>query len=174
MIVRTGEVPSEAALAGARSVLFGVIDGMGADDQRAWKRFWKGLFRLEPGEMAQVELVFPRNSRFHRKFFALLNLGFDAWEPPRQRKTYKGLPVVKNFECFREEVIIAAGFYEQTFGLNGRLKLTAKSISFAQMDDLEFERVYSAVANVLLAGVLLRYAGRDELDGVIDRLLGFV
>jgi hypothetical protein len=101
-------------------------------------------------------------------------MGFDAWEPPRQRKTYKGLPVVKNFECFREEVIIAAGFYEQTFGLNGRLKLTAKSISFAQMDDLEFERVYSAVANVLLAGVLLRYAGRDELDGVIDRLLGFV
>ena len=42
------------------------------------------------------------------------------------------------------------------------------------MDDLEFERVYSAVADVLLAGVLVRYAGRDELDSVVDKLLGFV
>lgn len=174
MIVRTGVVPSDTALAGARAVLFGVVDGMGAEHQRAWKRFWRNIFALEPGEMAQVNLVFPRNSRFHRKFFALLTLGFDAWEPPRQRKTYRGMPVVKNFDRFREDMLIAAGFYTQTFGLNGRFKLVAQSISFAKMDDLAFERVYSAVADVLLAGVLVRYSGRDELDDVVDKILGFV
>lgn len=157
-----------------RQFLTGYIDGMSQDDKRSWRRFLKRLMSMEPGELARIEAVVPRNSKFHRKFFALLNLGFEAWEPPRQRKRYKGHPVQKNFEQFREDITIAAGFYEQTFDLKGRMKLKAKSISFANMDDAEFEKVYSAVADVLLAGVLVNYSGRDELDVVVNQILGFV
>lgn len=157
-----------------RQFLTGYIDGMSQDDKRSWRRFLKRLMSMEPGELARIEAVVPRNSKFHRKFFALLNLGFEAWEPPRQRKRYKGHPVQKNFEQFREDITIAAGFYEQTFDLKGRMKLKAKSISFANMDDAEFEKVYSAVADVLLNGVLVRYCGRTELDVVVNQIMGFV
>lgn len=174
-LVRTDQpIPSDSELGAVRSFLFGVVDGAGKDDRSRWQKFWSKVKRLEAGEVFDFEIVFPRNSRFHRKFFVLLSVGFEAWEPERTRKTYKGLPVAKNFEQFREDVTILAGFYEQTFDIRGRMRLKAKSISFANMEEDEFERVYSAVADVLLQKVLTRYANREELDGVVKRMMGFL
>lgn len=125
---------------------------------------------MEPGEIVKWEVVVPRNYQFHKKFFAMLNVGFEAWEP--RHKTYKGQPVQKNFERFRKDVIIAAGFYDIVATSAGGIKHEAHSISFAQMDDLEFERLYSAVADVLLQGVLARYT-RADLDAVVEKLMRF-
>lgn len=158
----------------ARTAVFGMVDGASEGDRKAWRGFWRRLFRMEAGEMCRVEVVIPRNSRFHRKFFALITLGFEAWEPCRVRKTYRGRPVAKNFERFRSDIIIQAGYYEQTFDLQGRMRIEAQSISFAAMEDPEFEQLYSAVATVLLERVLTTYKGRVELDGVIDRIVGFL
>lgn len=171
-VIRTSQA-LPVNLDAARELLFGSLDGLSESDQKTWRRFWRNVIQMEPGEMMRVEAVIPRNGKFHRKFFVLLTIGFDAWEPPRKRKSYKGHPVQKNFEQFREDVTIAAGFYDQTFDLRGRMKIRAKSISFGKMDDAEFEKVYSAVANVLLGGVLVRYAGRDELDSVVEKLISF-
>ena len=174
-VVRCAEaLPGERVLAGVRSFLFGLFDGWTAADKKAWRRFWKVLMSLEPGEFSLIEFVFPRNSKFHRKFFSMLHFAFDAWEPDRKRKTYKGRPVSKNFERFREDVLILAGFSEQTFDIRGNMKLKAQSISFAGMDDAEFERVYSAVATVILEHVLTSYSGRQELDRVVDRMMGYL
>lgn len=174
-LVRTDKaLPPEPVLEQVRGFLFGVIDGAHKDDKRAWRRFWGRLIRLEPGEMAEAEMIFPRNYRFHRKFFALLNLGFESWEPTRKRKSYRGMLIEKNFDQFREDITILSGFYTQTFDLNGRMTLRAKSISFSNMDDDEFSRVYSSVADVLLRNVLTTYSGRDELDSVVDRIIGFL
>jgi len=168
-IARTGrEMPDAKQLEGARALLFGALDGFGKDDKKAWRRLWKKLVNMEPGELCEVHTLVPRNPRFHRKFFALLNIGFDAWEPSLQ---HRGATVEKNFDEFHEEVTILAGHYIQTWTLDGEMRLRAKSISFAAMDDEEFERVYNAVANVLLSKVLTRYAGRAELDAVVDRML---
>lgn len=167
-------LPSEEDMEKVRLFLFGCMAGAHEDDRKAWNRFWRRVLRLDAGEMMNFEVVFPRNPRFHRKFFALLNLGFEAWEPPRKRKTYKGIPVLKNFDKFRRDVTILAGYYVQTFGLDGRMELDAQSISFASMDDVEFEKLYSAVADVLLARVFSTYAGREELDEIVDRIVGFL
>jgi len=167
------EMPKEGVLEAVRSFLFGAVDGACKEDRRAWRHFWKRITRMEPGEMAAVEMVFPRNSKFHRKYFALLKVGFDAWEPSRKRMTYKGKPIAKNFDRFREEVQILAGFYVQTFDLKGRMRLESKSISFAKMDEQEFEHVYGAVADILLREVLINYAGREELDSVVNKIMEF-
>ena len=37
----------------ARRVLFGVIDGLGERGKKQWRRFFNGLMRLEPGELAE-------------------------------------------------------------------------------------------------------------------------
>lgn len=173
-ILRTNQaMPDAEGLKGARALLFGALDGMGESAKKAWRRFWKRMIALEPGEIAQVEVEIPRNPKFLRKFFALLKVGFDAWEPARKHKTYKGKPITKNFERFRSDVLILAGFYEQTFDLKGRMCVEAKSISFANMEEPEFEKVYSAVADVLLREVLTRYKGREELDSVVNEILSF-
>ena len=173
-IVRTNEpLPSESELSGVRKLLFGCFHGLNEDEDRAWKRFWSHLRRLEAGEISLLGLTFPRNPKFHRRFFALLDVGFDAWEPNRKRKSYKGREMVKNRDQFREDVIILAGHYEQTFDLKGRMVIRAKSIKFARMDDVQFERLYQDVIAVLLREVCVHYKDRAELDDTVDRILGF-
>ena len=174
-IIRTeAPLPNDAALAGARALLFEALDGMGDESRKCWRKFWRRMVRMEAGELVDVSMTFMRNPLFHRKYFALLNLGFESWEPCRTHKTYKGEPVRKSFDRFREDVQILAGHYEQTFHLDGAMTLSAKSISFASMDDAEFERIYSAVADVLLEKVLTKYANRADLDRVVEQLLRFV
>ena len=168
-ITRTGmAMPDERGLEGARALLFKALDGFGQDDKKAWRRLWKRLVNMEPGELAEVMFVVPRNPRFHRKFFALLNIGFEAWEPTL---THEGHVVEKDFEQFRVDVTILAGHYVQTWTLDGEMRLRAKSISFASMDDAEFERVYSSVADVLLSRVLTNYTDRAELDRVVEHIM---
>jgi hypothetical protein len=128
------------------------------------------LKRYATDSLLRCEVKQVRNPRFHRKFFALLTLGFEAWEPAVQE--YKGFEVQKDFEHFREDVTIAAGHYVVTTNLHGTVRLRAKSISFSSMKQDEFERLYSSVANVLLQNVLTRYT-RADLDQVINRVLGF-
>ena len=67
-------MPQGAAWEAVRSFLFNVLVGLGKDDDRAWKRFWRKVPGAVPEELLFLELIFPRNAKFHRKFFALLPL----------------------------------------------------------------------------------------------------
>lgn len=152
----------------------GELAGFGQESVTAWARFkswWRGL---DAGEFFMLEYRTPRNAKFHRKFFALLNVGFEHWEPTASRKhfTHKGQVIAKNFERFRKDITILAGYGEPIFDLKGRMHLEAKSISFAKMSDDEFSQLYEAVLKVLLEQVLTNYA-REDIDRVVAELQGF-
>lgn len=157
-----------------KKFLFGVFDGVGEIHRRAWRIIWRRIIKLAPGEITWFETIIPRNGQFHKKFFVLLEVGFDAWEPDRVRRSYRGKPILKNFDLFREEVTILAGYYEQTFDLRGRMRLRALSISFANMEEPDFERLYSAVIDVLLREVCKNYKNRSEIDAVVNEIMLFV
>ncbi len=129
------------------------------------------MSRYRVGAIIRCDIAQMRNYLFHKKFFALLNVGYDAFTPGI--KEYRGFPVQKDIDQFREDVIIAAGFYTMTTTLNGNVRLRPKSISFAKMNQETFERLYSNVANVLLQKVLTQYT-RKDLDEVVNHVLGFV
>lgn len=129
------------------------------------------LNKLKLGAGVTVEIKRHRNPAFHRKFMALLNLAYEAWEPAEA--TYKGQVVGKNFDQFRSDITVLAGHYEMAINLRGETRLTAKSISFASMGQDEFEDLYSAVVNIVLKRFLTNYT-RDDLDNVINRLMGFL
>lgn len=79
-----------------------------------------------------------RNAKFHRKFFALINL------------CYQNQERFNNIEHLRKELIICAGHYELIFDLeSGTQKKEALSISFSKMDETEFNKLYSDVLNVI-------------------------
>ena len=154
-------------------VLHDSMRGLSPDDGKRWKKVWRRLMSAEPGEVFSLSMVFPRDPVKHRKFFALLNLGFEHWGAKRVHKTYRGMPVERNFDTFRKDVTILAGYYEQHWDLSGRMQLVAKSIAFGNMEDAEFNELYDAVANVLLQRVLTNYAGREELDEVVEKIMKF-
>jgi len=146
------------------------VRGWSEEDERHWQKFKTWLKTLEPGEFASFSWTRPRNYKFLQKFFVMVKVGFDAWEP--RRKTWRRLPVQKNFERFRKDVTIAAGFYDIVATQAGGVKFEAHSIAFASMEEEDFEKVYNAVADVLLQRVLHNYK-RADLDRVVEQLMRF-
>lgn len=126
--------------------------------------------KLKLGAGVTASVKKHNNPAFHRKLFALFNLAFEAWEPATQE--YKGQVVAKNFDRFREDLTILAGYYEPTVNLRGEVRLVAKSLKFARMEQDEREKVYSAVIDVILAKLLTNYT-REDLDATVERVLQF-
>jgi predicted nucleotide-binding protein (sugar kinase/HSP70/actin superfamily) len=130
----------------------------------------ESLRRFKVGDVMEVNPTKVRNPKFHAKFFAMLNVGYDAFEPVVE---YKGEVVRKNFDKFRSDITILAGYYTIEVGVKMEPIAVAKSISFASMNDDEFEKLYSDVADVLLTRVLTNYT-RENLDNVVQQIMGFV
>ena len=128
------------------------------------------LVRFRIGDVMTAKVSRNRNPKFHAKFFALLSVGYDAFNPTNE---YKGRPVHKNYDRFREDVTIMAGYYDLVPTLTGQVRPKAQSISFAKMGQDEFEVLYSEVANVILEKVLTNYSS-DDLDNVVQQIMGFV
>ncbi|MBV8060820.1 MAG: DUF1367 family protein [Alphaproteobacteria bacterium] len=136
-----------------------------ADQQSA-----EAITKLKLGQGVKVVITRARNLKFHKKFMALMNYAFDIWEPAERE--YKGEKVLKNFDTFRHHVCVLAGYGEASYDLNGNVKVRAKSISFANMSQEEFESLYQSCVQVVLSKILTNYT-KDDLDEVIERVLNF-
>lgn len=167
------------------------------------------------GDVLVAEFRRVRNPAFHRRFFALLNLGFEYWEPTggaissnerklitgyakflasyggnegalidaaehyleqvAYRRVTNGISLCKSFDAYRSWVIVEAGHFDAIQLPDGTLKKHPRSISFANMDELEFQQLYKAALDVLWRWVLSRsFRSRDEAENVAAQLLGFV
>ncbi|EKO3565450.1 DUF1367 family protein [Vibrio metschnikovii] len=156
-----------------------------------------------------------RNPQFHRKYMALLKLGFDYWEPiggtlcPSENKlldNYTGFlsellgyedvleecqkafttklrekrssyATEKSFLAYRRWVVVEAGFYSVIMLPNGAIRKEPKSISFANMDDHEFNELYRASFNVIWNQIVRPggYLGSEaEMENVVNQMLGYV
>lgn len=129
--------------------------------------------KLKLGQPTWVDVVRAKNVLLHRKWFVLLQLAFEAWEPPEIKAgRFKGTRPEKNFDHFRKDVTIYAGFYNVISTLDGRTRVEAKSVSFDSMDQDEFERLYSASINVILQLVMPRKT-EAELRAWVDQIMRF-
>ena len=79
-----------------------------------------------------------RNIKFHRKFFALINL------------VYQNQERYNSIEHLRKDLTIASGFYDLRYGLHGEEIIEAKSISFSNMSEDEFSELYSAFVDTII------------------------
>lgn len=126
-----------ANLEPARALLFGALDGFNRDDKRAWRKFWKRLFKLEPGEMAVAEMVFPRSSVYHRRHMKLEQVVFDAQER------------FEDFDQFRYWLKVGAGWVTWAAGPKGGVVPIPRSISYSTADQAEFEQYHEKVVAFL-------------------------
>jgi hypothetical protein len=130
--------------------------------------------KLKAGQGVRATLRRARNVRFHRKAFALFKLAFDTWKPVTPLE-YQGLPVAKDFDRFRKDMTILAGFYKAVYNARGEVRLEAESLSFASMDEERFEQVYRAVLAVVWNRVLRAagYASEEDVERVVNELMEF-
>ncbi len=129
--------------------------------------------RLKVGAGLRGEFKRQRNPKFHRKVFALFQLAFDLWDAPALE--WRGQPVAKNFDRFRRDLTILAGHYEAVTTLRGEVRLEAKSLSFANMDEDEFEGVFRSILATVWEKVLRAkgYESTAEVERVVAELLRF-
>lgn len=130
--------------------------------------------RLKTGQGVRASIKRARNVRFHRKAFALFKLAFDSWEPETPQ-SYKGEAVSKDFDRFRKDMTILAGFYRAVYNARGEVRLEAESLSFANMDEGRFEKVFRAVLTVVWNRVLRNfgYETEGDVERVIEELMRF-
>lgn len=128
------------------------------------------LKKIKVGQALSCEIKQMRNYKYLQKFMCMVRVGFDAFEPVDN--LHKGVAIEKEIEQFRKDITIMAGFYYAVPSVNGGLRLKAKSISFANMKEEEFQSLYNAFCNVLLKKVLHNYT-RPDLDQVVEQLIRF-
>lgn len=171
--------------------------------------------KCKPGTVLVADFRKPRNSAFHRKFFALLNLGFEYWEPTggaisanertlvngyakylakfggnesallnaaeeylelvaNRRITNGSISACKSFDAFRSWVTIEAGHYDAIELPDGTLRKFPRSISFSNMEDLEFQQFYKAALDVIWRWILARiFKSRLEAENAASQLMSF-
>ena len=133
--------------------------------------------KIKAGQVVSVKFSRMRNYQFFKKWWALVNFAFDYWESPElhadpERKWMKKVKPEKNLDRFRKDLTILAGYYEAHYRLDGSVRIEAKSISFSNMSEDEFEKLYSATIDVVLKSVCTQYT-EEMLDSVVDQALSF-
>jgi hypothetical protein len=94
--------------------------------------------KIEIGEEFEIEYTKKRNIKFHRKFFALIKLAFE------NQQDYQSM------ERMRKKLIEVAGYYDEYRDpITKEICKEVHSISFAKMDNTEFELIYTGVKNVI-------------------------
>jgi hypothetical protein len=128
----------------------GVLVPFNAREQERLNRFRTGC--LYPVEIRQL-----RNPEFHKKVFAFLNFCFQYWSGERTEWQFQS--EAEQFDTFRKNLTVLAGYRHTTFTIDGRLRVEPKSLAFGNMTQEEFENCYNAMINAALTHV---FAGEQD------------
>ncbi len=132
-------------------------------DDRALEK----LNRFKTGEVYEIEIKLSRNPAFHRKVFAFFNFCYEHW--CGNGTNWELMSDQGQFDVFRKNLTVFAGYYEQYITLKGETRIEAKSLAFGNMEQEEFEQCYSALINAALKHV---FAGTKD-QNVINQLYSF-
>ncbi len=118
----------------------------------AYDSDYENAKKITINEPFEYEYKKPRNYKFHKKFFALLNLVYDNQER------------YVNIEHLRHDLIIEAGYYEIRYNFQGVEVYVPKSISFSKMDEIEFNELYSKCIDVIIE--YFNFNKQDIIDNI--------
>lgn len=109
--------------------------------------------KLKEGEIYEVEIKRKRNYEFHKKYFALINLCFDNQE------------VFIEFDNLRDYLTCKSGYYTKIKTPDGEM-IKPNSISFAKMDNIEFEQLYRDTINTICN--FIDVTSDDLMNEIVD------
>ena len=113
--------------------------------------------KLKIGQVYRAKVTVPRNLKFHRLYFSLINCAWDLLT--EKARTFFG-----NKESFRKTVQVAAGYCERVYNLDMKSWVEVpRSIAFDKMKGDEFEELYRDVREVLLT-VFLKHITIEQFE----------
>ena len=112
--------------------------------------------KLKEGKVYKVTVTTPRNYQFLKKFFALIRLTLDNL-PERLQDHYGIYNETDMLNCIKLDLGLA-----HTITYNDHPVLITESISFAAMDEAEFEQFYNRTIDLILQHYL-RGTDRETL-----------
>lgn len=155
---------SEADKDTARRVIFGMVDGLGEGGRKQWRRLWRRILGLEPGEMMEITTVQPRLGWYHRKHMALEQAVFELQER------------FAEFEDFRTWLKVGAGHVNWFPGPKGGVIPVPRSISYGKLEQGEMEVYHAAAVNFLrtehAGATLWRHLSPTARIQMIETVLG--
>lgn len=110
-----------------RECLFGLVDGQAEADQKAWRRFWNGVWKMGSGEFFSIKTLVPRYGPNHRRQMKI------------EGEVFKNQERITDREFFRLWLKVGSGWVEWIAGPKGGVLPVPKSISYAQCDEGEFK-----------------------------------
>lgn len=143
----------------------------GDDATREW------FNKLKMGTTVLADARQMRNGGFFRKWWALVNLGYSYWSDAVQTLEHKGEPVLPEFERFRKDITILAGYYHSVVNIKAELRIEADSLKWASMSEATFTKLYDATIRVLLRkvfnGQVCPTWSEEQLRSVAEQILEF-
>lgn len=120
--------------------------------------------QLKEGDNVLCTITRPRNYEFHKKFFALVRLAYDNL-PERLHQMLSIRSEEDMLDCIKIDLNMYTEHYH-----GGRKVLKLGSISFAAMDQTEFERFYNRTITIIL-NKYLKGTDRQDLVEEIERFM---
>lgn len=115
-----------------------------------------------------------RNWAFHKKWFALAKVAYGMWADELPELEYGGVLVRPEFDRFRRDLIIMAGYFRPVYAINGTMRLEAESMSWSDMGSDRFEAMYSATVNVILSKILKhKKLTEKQLRDTVESIMRF-
>ena len=117
------------------------------------------LDSISRGEVVQAKISRPRNGAHHRKFFAMIQI------------------VVANSDYENSDQVLhllklKLGYFEQVINTNGQVTYLPRSISFAKMDQSNFNEFYNQSINIVLRDFLTDWKNSD-IENAINEIIRF-
>lgn len=114
------------------------------------------LKRIRDGEIILVDYKKPRNPLFHNKFMSLVRL------------VYNNSDQYESVESLLNVFKVELGYYDTMWWRSMEIRIP-RSISFASMDELEFEDFYDKAVTMALHR-FLPSVGKEELEEYVNQI----
>lgn len=144
-----------------------MVKGAGGTFVAADDMYLPALQKFKNGEMYEVEVKRTRNPQFHRKVFSFFKFCFEHWAADKTE--WKYFDERKQFNTFRKNLTVLAGFKEVSYTIDGRVRVEAQSLSYGNMEQDEFEACYSALINAALKHIFNNTTDQN----IINQLYAF-
>lgn len=126
------------------------------------KRFSNGIayeIEIKGGER--------RNRGFHGKVFAFMSWCFEYWRADGGKAEF--MCEIAQFDYFRKELTILAGYYDYVVTLSGDTQINVRSLAFDSMTQEEFEQFYIALTNAAIRTVF----NNNQNEEILNKLYSF-
>ncbi len=98
---------------------------------------YEKIKKLKSSEEYKCTVSVPRNLKFHKKYFALINLFFNNQN------------IYRDIDDLRHDLTILSGNCIEYVDFNGELRKRPKSISFSSMSQEDFEILYNKTLTIV-------------------------